>query len=77
VTFYRFPETLSPHRRATNVIESPFASVRLRTNAATRIKKITSGVCLVCVVVKGLEERWHRLKSAQLRASVLPSKKGE
>jgi len=36
-----------PHRshlRTTNVIESPFAGVRLRTNAAKRFKKTKSGV---------------------------------
>jgi transposase-like protein len=33
VTFYEFPEPHWRHLRTTNVIESPFAAVRLRTSA--------------------------------------------
>ncbi len=36
VTFYDFPEAHWKHLRTTNIIESPFASVRLRTGAAKR-----------------------------------------
>jgi transposase-like protein len=76
LTFYQFPEAHWPHLRTTNVIESPFASVRLRTNAAKRFKKTKSGVYLVHEVMKRLEQRWRRLKSAHLCATVpLPEKK--
>ncbi len=76
LTFFRFPEAHWPHLRTTNVIESPFASVRLRTNAAKRFKKTKSGVYLVHEVMKRLEQRWRRLKSAHLCATVpLPEKK--
>ena len=76
LTFYRFPEAHWPHLRTTNVIESPFASVRLRTNAAKRFKKTKSGVYLMHEVMKRLEPRWRRLKSAHLCATVpLPEKK--
>ena len=76
LTFYRFPEAHWPHLRTTNVIESPFASVRLRTNAAKRFKKTKSGVYLMHEVMKRLEPRWRRLKSAPLCATVpLPEKK--
>ncbi len=34
VTFYRFPKEHWKHLRTTNVVESPFAALRLRTNAA-------------------------------------------
>jgi transposase-like protein len=76
LTFYQFPGAHWPHLRTTNVIESPFASVRLRTNAAKRFKKTKSGVYLVHEVMKRLEQRWRRLKSAHLCATVpLPEKK--
>jgi len=76
LTFYQFPEAHWPHLRTTNVIESPFASVRLRTNAAKRFKKTKSGVHLVHEVMKRLQQRWRRLKSAHLCATVaLPEKK--
>ena len=39
LAFYQFPEAHWSHLLTTNVIESPFASVRLRTNAAKRFTK--------------------------------------
>ena len=39
VTFYQFPKEHWKHLRTTNVAESPFAALRLRTNAAKRFKK--------------------------------------
>ena len=76
LTFDPFPEAHWPHLRTTNVVESPFASVRLRTNAAKRFKKTKSGVYLMHEVMKRLEPRWRRLKSAHLCATVpLPEKK--
>ena len=75
LTFYQFPEAHWPHLRTTNVIESPFASVRLRTNAAERFKKTKSGVYLMHEVMKRLEQRWRHLKSAHLCAIVPPKEK--
>jgi len=76
LTFYQFPEAHWPHLRTTNVIESPFASVRLRTNAAKRFKKTKSGVYLVHEVMRRLQQRWRRLKSAHSCATVpIPGKK--
>ena len=40
ITFYFFPKEHWPHLRTTNVVESPFGPVRLRTDAAKRFKKI-------------------------------------
>ena len=40
VAFYDFPEDHWKHLRTTNVVESPFASVRLRTSAAKRFKRV-------------------------------------
>lgn len=48
------------------MVESPFAGVRLRTNAAKRFKKTKSGVCLVHQVLLRLSRNWRRLKSAHL-----------
>jgi len=70
LTFYKFPEAHWPHLRTSNVIESPFASVRLRTNAAKRFKKTKSGVYLVHQVMLRLEQRWRRLISAHLCGTV-------
>lgn len=74
--FYQFPEVHWSHLRTTNVIESPFASVRLRTNAAKRFKKTKSGVFLVHQVMLRLQQNWRRLKSAHLCSTVpLPGTK--
>jgi len=70
LTFYQFPEAHWSHLRTTNVVESPFATVRLRTNAAKRFKKTKSGVCLMHQVLDRLSKRWRRLKSAHLCPTV-------
>jgi transposase-like protein len=70
LTFYQFPEVHWSHLRTTNVIESPFASVRLRTNAAKRFKKTKSGVCLVFEVLVRLQRNWRRLNSAHLCGTI-------
>jgi transposase-like protein len=70
LTYYRFPEAHWTHLRTTNPIESVFASVRLRTNAARRFKKTRSGVHLMYQVVVRLSKRWRRLTSAHLCSTV-------
>jgi putative transposase len=50
LTYYQFPKEHWRHLRTTNVVESPFAAVRLRTSAAKRFKKVerrprSSGAC--------------------------------
>jgi len=58
------------------VIESPFAGVRLRTNAAKRFKKTRSGVYLVHQVLVRLSQTWRHLKAAHLCSQVpLPAAK--
>ena len=66
LTFFKFPQAHWSHLRTSNPIESVFASVRLRTNAAKRFKKTRSGVCLVYQVMQRLSRNWRRLKSAHL-----------
>jgi len=74
LTFFQFPEAHWIHLRTTNPIESVFATVRLRTNAAKRFKKTRSGVCLMHQVIERLSKRWRRLQSAHLCRTVpLPS----
>lgn len=70
LTFFQFPEPHWRHLRTTNVIESPFATVRLRTNAAKRFKKTKSGVYLVYQVMDRLQRNWHHLQSAHLCTTI-------
>jgi transposase-like protein len=40
VTFYQFPHEYWSHSRTNNVVESPFATMQLRTTTAKRFKKV-------------------------------------
>jgi putative transposase len=61
LTFYEFPPEHSKHLRSTNVIESPFATVRLRTNAARRMRSARSGLHLVFKLLERCEQNWQRI----------------
>ena len=47
VTFYRFPRGHWRHLRTSNVIESPFAALRLRTDTAKRFKNVANATAVV------------------------------
>ena len=70
VAFYAFPEAHWRHLRTTNVVESPFASVRLRTTAAKRYKKVESATALIWKVLCVAEKRFRTLNAAELLAGV-------
>jgi transposase-like protein len=40
LTFYRYPREHWVHLRTTNIVESPLAALRLRTDAAKRFKRV-------------------------------------
>jgi len=70
VTFYDFPEAHWKHLRTTNVVESPFAAVRLRTTAAKRFKKVPNATALIWRVLMVAENRFRRLDAPELLALV-------
>src|SRR5215468_961702 len=70
VTFYQFPREHWPHLRTSNVIESPFATVRLRTTAAKRFKKVESATVVIWKVLQVAESTFRRLKGAELLPAV-------
>ena len=70
VTFYQFPREHWPHLRTTNVVESPFATVRLRTTAAKRFKKVESATALIWKILQVAESTFRRLKGAELLPAV-------
>ena len=47
VSFYSFPKPHWQHLRTSNVVESPFAALRLRTDAAKRFKKVESATATI------------------------------
>jgi len=66
VTFYEFPEEHWKHLRTTNPVESPFASVRLRTNAGKRYKRVQGATALIWRVLMVAESRFRRLNAHEL-----------
>jgi putative transposase len=70
VTFYQFPKAHWRHLRTTNVVESPFASVRLRTVAGKRFKRVESATALIWKLLQVAEQTFRRLKAPQLLPAV-------
>jgi len=70
VTFYAFPKEHWKHLRTTNVVESPFASVRLRTGAAKRFKKVENATAVIWKTLLVAEQRFRRLDSPELLPEV-------
>jgi putative transposase len=70
VTFYQFPREQWPHLRTSNVVESPFATVRLRTTAAKRFKKVENATALIWKMLQVAESTFRKLKGAELLPAV-------
>jgi len=75
VTFYSFPKEHWAHIRTTNVVESPFNVVRLRTNAARRFKRVDSATAMIWKLLKVAEKSFRKLKSYWLLPDVLEGNK--
>jgi putative transposase len=70
VTFYQFPREHWLHLRTSNVVESPFATVRLRTTAAKRFKKVENATALIWKLLQVAESTFRRLRGAELLPAV-------
>jgi putative transposase len=70
ITFYRFPREHWRHLRTTNVVESPFAAVRLRTTAAKRFKKVDSATAMIWKMLQVAEQTFRRLNAPELLPAV-------
>jgi putative transposase len=77
VTFYDFPDGHWKHLRTTNVIESPFAAVRLRTDAAKRFKKVENATALLWRLLMVAEQRFRRLDAPEQLAAVYDGRQFE
>lgn len=74
VTFYDCPKEHWKHLRTTNVIESPFAAVRLRTGAAKRFKRVDSATALIWKILMVAEKRFRKLNAPQLLGELFAGK---
>lgn len=70
VTFYAFPKEHWKHLRTTNVVESPFAAVRLRTAAAKRFKKVENATAVIWKTLLVAEQSFRRLTAPELLPEV-------
>jgi transposase-like protein len=66
VTFYDFPREHWKHLRTTNPVESPFAAVRLRTDAGKRYKKVANATALIWRLLMVAERHFRRLDHPEL-----------
>lgn len=70
VTFYNYPKAQWQHLRTTNPVESPFAGLRLRTDAAKRFKKVDNAQAVIWRMLLVAEKRFRRLKAPGLMKDV-------
>jgi nicotinamidase-related amidase len=66
VTFFDFPAEHWKHLRTTNVIESPFATVRLRERATRGAGSRSKGLLMAFKLLDMVQLRWRHLDGAQL-----------
>jgi transposase-like protein len=70
VTFYAFPKAHWKHLRTSNVVESPFAAVRLRTAAAKRFKQVENATAVIWKTLLVAEQSFRRLNAPELLPEV-------
>jgi transposase-like protein len=70
VTFFAFPTEHWTHLRTTNIVESPFAAVRLRTTAAKRYKRVENATALIWKLLGVAQKTFRRLNAPHLLAAV-------
>ena len=68
--YYRFPDANHKNLRTTNPIESIFASVRLRTDAAKRLRTIKTATSMLFALIQRLSKRWRRIDGYDKLATI-------
>lgn len=74
-TYMRFPKQHWIHLKTTNPIEPLFATVRLRTKTARRLRTRMGMVCLVFQILRTSEARLRAIRSAYLVPSIIEQQK--
>ena len=65
VRFYHYPKEHWIHLRTSNPVESIFSGVRLRTNAAKRMRRREAALYLVFKIVRRLSDNWRALNGGE------------
>lgn len=71
VRFYQFPQEHWVHLRTSNPIESIFSGVRLRTDAAKRLRQREAALYLVFKIVERLSRNWRTLNGGATLMTLL------
>ena len=71
LAFYAYPAEHWPSLRSTNVIESTFATVRLRTKRTKGCGSRLATLTMVFKLVESAAQRWHRLRGYRTLDDVL------
>jgi putative transposase len=66
VTFYSFTQWHWRHLRMTNIVRSPFASVRLCTDASRRYKRVEGAKAIIWKMLRVAEKSWRKLNAPEL-----------
>lgn len=74
VTFFEYPKEHWIHLRTTNIVESPFNAVRLRTDAARRFKKVESAEAMIWKLLMVAQKSWRAVNSPHLLQDVYNEK---
>jgi transposase-like protein len=70
-TYFHFPQRHWVHLKTTNPIESLFATARLRTAAARRMRTRTGALCLIFQLLKNSEQRLRRIRAYNIVADTI------
>ena len=68
--YYRFPVDNHKNLRTTNPIESIFSSVRLRTDAARRLRTIKTATSMLFSLMQRLSTRWRKIDGYDKLATI-------
>ena len=61
-----WPVPFQEIRQTTNIVESPFSAVRLRTDASRRYKKVENAQAVIWKVLTVAEKAWRKLNAPEL-----------
>jgi putative transposase len=73
-TFFDFPKEHWVHLRTTNIVESPFSAIRLRTDAARRHRRVENATGLIWKLLMVAEKQWRSFKGFPLLKDVYSGK---
>jgi transposase-like protein len=77
LTYFNYPRPHWVSLKTTNPIESIFAPVKLRTNAAKRIRSPRSALFLIFKIIQNAQKRWRKINAPELVEKVIRGVKFE